>query len=435
MPARRTAVRRLVAATAALVVALAPTACSTTDSWVQAHAADGWSAQYGDAANRSFTPVDGAQALRPDWLRSVKGGLGAQVALGSGRYLAANGQTAAGCSLVVWEFDNHARQRWCTRLWQGGGLSGPLFDGFDNLYVGQPGAMLSFPPTQWIRWRQPVIGLPLTPRLVAPDQLLVVTHLGQVLVFDAHRGSVVGSLDLVDGVDPKDSNRGLDDCQPARARCPIAAAPAFSEQTGIIVTSLWEPGAERPELVGLRYRQGQAPLLSREWTSADVGGGPIGSPVVSGDGQTVYVNGRDGHLWALSAGDGKKKWSVDLGFTPQTPPSVADDGTIVAGGGPGAKLVGIKGADDGSSGKVVWTRDDVAPLTTSSRAGNDVAYTVVRDGEKGMALLTFDPADGHTLNSYPLPNADGYPVGVSVSHDRRVVAATSDGRVYGFAPA
>ena len=45
-----------------------------------------------------------------------------------------------------------------------------------------------------------------------------------------------------------------------------------------------------------------------------------------------------------------------------------------------------------------------------------------------MALLVFDPADGHTINSYPLPEATGWPVGVSVGNDRRVVTATSDGR-------
>ena len=84
---------------------------------------------------------------------------------------------------------------------------------------------------------------------------------------------------------------------------------------------------------------------------------------------------------------------------------------------------------------MVWTRDDVAPLTTSSQAGSDVAYTVARDGENGQALLVFDPADGHTVNSYPLPEATGWPVGVSIGHDRRVVTATSDGQVYGFAPA
>jgi hypothetical protein len=60
---------------------------------------------------------------------------------------------------------------------------------------------------------------------------------------------------------------------------------------------------------------------------------------------------------------------------------------------------------------------------------------VAREGDKGQALLVFDPADGHTINNYPLPDATGWPVGVSIGHDHRVVTATSDGQVYGFAPA
>jgi outer membrane protein assembly factor BamB len=407
--------------------------CGTTDSWVQAHAADGWPAQYGDAANSSYSPVAGANALRLEWRRSVKGDLAAQVALGSGSYLAINAQSGGGCSLMVWETGNFARQRWCTRLVQGGGLSSPLFDGFDNLYIGQPGAMVSFPPTQWIRWRQPVIGMPTTPRILAPDQLLVVTHLGQVLVFDAHKGIVVGTpLDLVADVNPTDATRGLADCQPMRPRCPVAAAPAFSSATGIVVISLWEPNAAAPVLVGLRYRAGQTPLLTREWTSNAVGQGPIASPALSADGSTVYVSGRDDHLWAINTADGKPKWSVPLDYLAQTPPSVSPDGLIVAGGGPGSKLVGVR--DGGDKGEVVWTRDDVVPLSTSSRAGNGVGYTVAKDGENGQSLLVFDPADGHTVNSYPLPQATGWPVGVSVGHDRRVVTATSSGQVYGFAP-
>jgi hypothetical protein len=84
---------------------------------------------------------------------------------------------------------------------------------------------------------------------------------------------------------------------------------------------------------------------------------------------------------------------------------------------------------------VAWTRTDVEPLTTSTRAGTDVGYVVVRDGQAGQALVVFSPADGHTVNSYPLPGATGWPVGVSVGHDKRVVTATSDGQVYAFAPA
>lgn len=428
--------RRLTVLASAALITATLAGCQDTDSWVDAKAADGWAAQYRDAANSSYQTVAGADTLRLEWTRWVKGELAAEVALGTGSYLAANAQTREGCSLMVWEADNKARQRWCTRLVQGGGASSPLFDGFDNVYVGQPGAMLSFPPTQWIRWRQPVIGMPTTPRILNPGHLLVVTHLGQVLVFDAHRGTVAGSpLDLVAGVNPTDSERGLADCRPARPRCPVAAAPAFGA-TGMVVLSLWEPGAAAPVLVGLRYRPGQSPLLTREWTSDAVGGGPLASPVFSADGSTVYVNGRDDRLWALNADDGEAKWSVPLDYLAQTPPSVSPDGLIVAGGGPGAKLVGIK--DEGDRGEVRWTRDDVAPLSTSSRAGPDVAYTVIPDGtgeETGQALLVFDPADGRTLNSYPLPRATGWPVGVSVGNDRRVVTATSDGAVYGFAPA
>ena len=87
-----------------------------------------------------------------------------------------------------------------------------------------------------------------------------------------------------------------------------------------------------------------------------------------------------------------------------------------------------------TAAEVRWTRDDVVPLSTSSQSGAHVAYTVARDGEDGQALLVFDPADGRTVNTYPLTNATGWPVGVSVGHDRRVVTATSDGLVYGFAP-
>jgi outer membrane protein assembly factor BamB len=426
--------RRMIALAATAMVAGALTGCADTDPWVEAHPATGWAAQYADAANSSHSPVDGAEALRLEWGRSVKGGLAAQVALGSGNYLAVNGQTEAGCSLMVWESDNRGRQRWCTRMVQGGGFSSPLFDGFDNLYIGQPGLMLSYPATQWVRWRKPVIGMPMTARLLAPGHLLVVTHLGQVLVFDAHRGTVTGtSLDLVAGLDPTDSQRGLDDCRTGGPECPVAAAPAYSEKNGMVVLTLWEPGTDKPVLVGLRYQQGHTPQFTREWTSDAVGGGPLANPVLSADGSTVYVSGRDEHLWAINSDDGTPRWSVPLNYLAQTPPSVTPDGLVIAGGGPGSRLTAVR--DTADEGQVLWTRDDTSPLTTSSLAG--LGYAVVRDGsadKPGLALAVFTLGDGNVVNTYPLPNATGWPVGVSIGHDGRVVAATSDGQVYGFAP-
>lgn len=426
--------RRLVALASVVAVVGCLSGCGNTDSWVDAAPALGWPAQYADAANSSYTPAAGAASLKLGWTRSVKGDLGAAVALGSDGYLAANAQTAGGCSLMVWENDNNGRQRWCTRLVQGGGFAGALFDGFDNVYVGQPGTIMSYPPTQWIRWRQQVIGMPQTPRLLGAGQLLVVTHLGQVLVFDAHRGTVVGNpMDLVGDIDPTDSQRGLADCAPARPRCPVAAAPAFSEASQTIVIAVWQPDAPAATLVGLGYHPGQTPLLTREWTSDAVRDGVLSSPVLSADGRTVYVNGRNQALWALDTADGKAKWSLPLNFLAQTPPSVAPDGTIVAGGGPGAALTAIK--DSGDHAEVTWRRGDVESLTTAARAGTDTAYTVAADGDSGMALVAFDPRDGRTVNSYPLPAATGFPVGVSIGRDHRVVAATSDGQVYGFTPA
>lgn len=407
--------------------------CGNTDHWVQPAPSLGWPAQYGDAANSSYTATAGASALKFAWSRSVQGSLGAAVALGSEGYLAANGQTSDGCSLMVWENTNNGRQRWCTRLFQGGGFAGALFDGFDNLYVGQPGLIASYPPTQWIRWRQQVIGMPQTPRLLEPGRLLVVTHLGQVLAFDAHRGEVVGNpIDLVSGIDPTDSTRGLQDCAPARQGCPIAAAPAYSPQSHVIVISVWQPGAPAATLQALRYHPGQTPLLTREWTSTAVTDGTIASPVLSPDGQTVYVNGRNRALWALSTTDGKVKWSVPLDFQAQTPPTVAAGGQILSGGGPDTVLTAIK--DAGDHAEIAWRRADVNPLTTAAQAGTSIAYTVARDGTTGQRLVAFSPADGHTVNSYPLPDATGFPVGISIGHDRRVVAATSDGQVYSFAP-
>ncbi len=412
--------------------------CGNTDSWVDAAPAPGWPAQYGDAANSGYTNTGGATKLSLRWTRSVKGSLAAGPALSFRGYLALNAQTPAGCSLMEWENNDNGRQRWCARLFQGGGFGGPLFDGFDNLYVGQPGAILSFPTTQWTRWREPVIGMPSTPRFLGNGQLLVSTHLGQVLVFDAHRGEVVGSpLDLVDGVDPTDATRGLVDCTPARPGCPVAAAPAFAAASGTVVLGVWQPGAPAAGLVGLKYHPGQTPLLARDWTSDVVGDGVIASPVLSADGSTVYVNGRDQRLWALHAADGKVKWSVSLTFLAQTPPTVSPQGLIVSGGGPDTRLVAFK--DAGDHAEQAWRRDDITPLSATSLAGGAVGYTVASgpaaDGAPGMSLLVFDPANGHTLNSYPLPAATGYPLGVSVGNDRRVVATTSDGQVYGFQPA
>ena len=59
---------------------------------------------------RAAARVDAVGQGRPGRRRSRSG---------RGSYLAVNAQTPGGCSLMVWETDNKARQRWCTRLCAG----------------------------------------------------------------------------------------------------------------------------------------------------------------------------------------------------------------------------------------------------------------------------------------------------------------------------
>ena len=53
--------RRLIVLASTALITGVLAGCGTTDSWVEAHAADGWAAQYGDAANSSYSPVAGGQ--------------------------------------------------------------------------------------------------------------------------------------------------------------------------------------------------------------------------------------------------------------------------------------------------------------------------------------------------------------------------------------
>lgn len=424
---------RLLASLTALAL-LASTGCTTDDSWIDIKAAGGWSAAYADAQNSSYTPTKGARDLKLEWTRSTKGQMRSSVAIGAEHFVVASADTEAGCTLMQWESDRDGRQRWCTRMVTGSPWSGPLIDGYDNVYLGQPGAIVAFPPTQWIRWRQPVIGAPMTPKIVEPGRLLVATHLGQLLIFDAHRGNVVGTpMDLVEGVDPADPRKGLGDCEAAKPGCPVASSPAYDPNTGTVVTTFWPPGKPYPILLAVTYDSDGPVILKHKWAANEIDEGVIGSPVLSADGATIYINDRKGGLHALNTFDGSQKWVLRLGFNPVTPPSVAPDGTIVVGSGEKATLVGVK--DTGDKGEIAWHRDDLAPLSTSSQSAGNTGYTVVRDGEKGQALVVFNTPDGAPVNRYPLPDASGFPVGISVGADQRVLVALSDGMVYCFSPA
>jgi len=70
--------RRLIVLASTALITGVMAGCGTTDSWVEAHAADGWPAQYGDAANSSYSTVACADAQRLEWELSVNATLRAE---------------------------------------------------------------------------------------------------------------------------------------------------------------------------------------------------------------------------------------------------------------------------------------------------------------------------------------------------------------------
>ena len=66
---KETVFRRLIALASTALITGALAGCGNTDSWVDAKAADGWPAQYGDAANSSYADVAGAG--RSSWGESL----------------------------------------------------------------------------------------------------------------------------------------------------------------------------------------------------------------------------------------------------------------------------------------------------------------------------------------------------------------------------
>ena len=342
-------------------------------------------------ATAATADVDGAETLRWTGRDRSRASLGAAVALGSGSYLAANAQTAGGCSLMVWESDNRGRQRWCTRLVQGGDLSSPLFDGFDNLYVGQPGTMLSFPPTQWIRWRKPVIGLPMTPRILDPDQ---------PVGGDAPRaGAGVRRAPRRRGRHVAGSRRGrrphrfaarTADCAHGRSRCPVAAAPAFSPATGIIVVGA--VGARRRGAVRRR------PALPPRPDPTAVAGVDQHRRRWRPTRQPGAVGRRHDRLRQrprpTPVGTEHRRRQAEVVGAPGLPAADPAVG-VTRRADRGRRRTGRQARRASRTAAITATwrgrRDDVDAVVDVQPGRHDVAYTVARDGENGQAAAGVRP--------------------------------------------
>lgn len=134
------------------------------------------------------------------------------------------------------------------------------------------------------------------------------------------------------------------------------------------------------------------------------GGGPRSTPTVAG--RQVFVLGASGHLYALDAATGTKRWGHDLveefgARIPQwgasTSPLVEDGLVLVdVGGRRGHSLMAFEAA----TGKVRWARGDdkagySSPLAVTAAGVRQVLFFT------GTALVSIDPATGGELWRYP----------------------------------
>jgi len=431
----RRALRSSAAALTA-ISALLLAGCSGDSGAEDVFGAGGWPGMHSDARNSDTGAVTGSRSLDFQWSRPLGGPTTTPASVAADGQIFLTARTDSGCNLFSFQSDS-GRKRWCTRIGAGSALSTPVVDRATNIYVGEDGAMLSFDERGQLRWRTPVTGTPLSAQFTGDGNLLFVTQLGQVSVLDPQTGrGVAAPYDLIPpasytqgaNIDPLPNDLGIDDCVAGGPLCPVATSPAIDLATGRIVLTFRRPGAPQADLVALRYDGGESPRISEEWSTALLAGGSASGPVLSRDGKSVYANDNAGHLWALDTESGSLNWTYDLGYAARGGPSVSDRGVIIPAGAENGRLLALR--DRGDHAEVLWERAGVVQRGATAQTPGSTAYTVVRDGENGLALLTFDSTTGETLDQDVLPGASGSTAGTSVGPDGEILTPTLIGELF-----
>lgn len=423
------------AAVLASTAAVALSGCAGGGGTSDVLSEGGWPGRYSDARNSSTATADGLDDLSAAWARPLGGLVGSPAGVARNGQIAVTASTDAGCNLFSFQIDN-GRKRWCTRLAPGATTVTPVSDGNANIYVGEDGGMFSFNEHGQRRWRIPVSGTPRSAQFASDGKLVVVTHFGQVNIINPQTGQLVAPLfDLVpipavgDGqnVPRLASDHGLPACFGGSPDCPVATTPAVDLATDRIFVTLWRPGADRASLVAMRYTSGDNASVVEEWSTDDLPGGAVTSPVLSADGATVYVHDGDGTLWAVDSTTGTPRWSHRLDYSPATGPAVTGDGLLLlAAGGDEGALTALR--DNGDGAEMVWQRTDVTQHAVPAVTSNGLGYSIV-GGADGLAALVFDTSDGHSIDEEPITEATGFPVGTAVGPDGEFVATTHGGDV------
>jgi outer membrane protein assembly factor BamB len=343
-----------------------------------------------------------------------------------------------GCNLFSFQLDT-GRKVWCTRMNDGGAASTPIVDTATNVYVGESGAMASYTRNGQLRWRTLVVGTPLSAQFTGDGNLLFITQLGQINVLNPQTGAkVVSSYNLIPpptfdqqpNAELIPDNQGLDECFLGTAGCPVANTPAIDLASGTFYFTFFGPNSLAADLVAMKYTGGENPSITPEWSTDALPGGTASSPDLSKDGKTVYTTDNNGTLWAIDAATGDTVWSYGIGFNSAGSPSTSDDGLIIPAGAGDGHLLAVQ--DKGDHAELVWERKDLLQLGVPAQTAGNTGYTVVREGDNGLSLVTFDTRSGETVAQNTLPGAVGFTVGTSVGPNGEVVTPSAIGELFVF---
>lgn len=423
-------------ASLATVAVLTVAACSSGSDTVDALDSSGWPAAHADARNSNSTEHSGLENATFDWSRPLGGPVVSPVSIASTGQMFVSTYTDAGCNLFSFEIDS-GRKRWCNRSGPSVATATPLVDSVANTYIGDDGGFSSFNDHGQLRWRTPVYGVPRSAQFLGDGSVLAVTQLGQVNILDTQTGrTTVPIHDLISppefleapNTDFLPPDTGLEACATGSSQCPVAAAPAVDLDASNIYLVLWRAGAIAPQLVSLHYDADAPPAVTERWSSELLPAAVTSSPVLSADGESVYLADVDGRLSAYKTSDGTAKWTYGAGFGASGTPSISSDGSIVPTGGD----AGVRSLrDEGDRATLEWERNDLQQLGTPVHAADDTIVTVTGRGNE-LVISTVDANTGDTVADRPLPGATGFTVGTSIGPDGQVVTSTYLGEIFTY---
>lgn len=448
-PASTPRVARALAA--ALAVGLLAGCTSHTESGdARLGQAASWSSVTGGPSNsgRAHSSVSDAPELV--WSRALGApAIGVASSDGIGTLYQAT-VSERGCNLWALDSDD-GRKNWCTRMPTDGPRITATVDGRGSLFVPMYGGVGAVASEGENRWFAATRGVPTTVTLLDNRHLLLITHQGAARVVNTHTGiDTSPEMRLAGSITTDDHGYGLPWCGIGERGCPVPGPAAVDTDAATAYVTVWTPDADEPELVALRFVDGDASALEEIWRVPLTDGRLGVPPVLSNDGGEVYVHARNGDLQAFSTADGAELWSASLGYRPDLPPSILPDGTVVTGGrtttvwkgtdddhdddaGP-SPVVAVT-SEDGSS-REVWRRDDLQQLANPAATDDGRVLVAVRaagdTGEPGIALHLLDGGDGHTIHRIEVPAASGPVSGLSVDDEGRISLTTALGAVYLF---